>query len=112
MPPAIGESSLVPWRLDPHACQTSLNEFERLLASRAELSEREDILPFFRAHPHLAALLGSYHPNLVAFERYGLEVPLFGMFQADAIVGDWTQLASDLRLRLHGFFLRAELPLP
>lgn len=86
-------SSLAPWRFDPLACRGELTAFERLLASSAELGERDDILPFFRAHPQLAAFLGSYHPNLVTADRLGLEVPLFGMFQADAIVGDWTRHA-------------------
>ena len=89
MPPSPGSPSLAPWRFDPHVCRADLAAFELLLAAKAELGEREDVLPFFRAHPHLAALLGTFHPNLHTFDRLGLEVPLFGMFQADAIVGDW-----------------------
>ena len=89
MPPSPSSPSLAPWRFDVPTCQTDLADFVRLLAGKAELGEREDILPFFRAHPHLAALLGTYHPNLDAIDRLGLEVPLFGQFRADAIVGDW-----------------------
>ena len=92
MPPS-GDSSLTPWRFDLRACQDGLDAFERLLAGSAELGEREVVLPFFRAHPHLAAFVGSYHPNLITADRLGLEVPLFGMFQADAVIGDWTRHA-------------------
>ena len=83
-----GESSLAPLRFDPQACEGELVAFEGLLAGKAELGERADVLPFFRAHPQLTAFIGSYHPNLITPDRLGLEVPLFGMFQADAIVGD------------------------
>lgn len=93
MPLTPGESSLAPWRFDPYACQDELAAFERLLAGHEALGEREDILPFFRSHLHLAAFLSSYHPNLITSNRLGLEVPLFGQFQADAIVGDRTRHA-------------------
>jgi hypothetical protein len=70
------------------ACKEDLLAYERLLLDQAELSERDDILPFFRAHADLTALLGTYHPNIVACDRLGIEVPLFGEYVADAIVGD------------------------
>jgi hypothetical protein len=70
------------------ACKEDLSAYEHLLLDHAELSERDDILPFFRAHADLTALLGTYHPNIVTCDRLGVEVPLFGEHIADAIVGD------------------------
>jgi len=61
---------------------------EALLTAKAELSERDDVLPFFAEHPNLCAFLGSYHPNATAYDRLGVEVGLFGRFTADAIAGD------------------------
>lgn len=65
-----------------------MSAYERLLVDNVELSERDDLLPCFRAHADLTALLGTYHPNIVACDRLGIEVPLFGEYVADAIVGD------------------------
>lgn len=76
------------WRFDPIACRADLAAFEALLNAKSELSEREDILPFFRDHPDLSALLGSYHPNVTTFDRLGIEVGLFGRFTADVVAGD------------------------
>lgn len=88
MPREAPRGALVPWRLEWAACADDLAAYERLLADSAELSERADILPFFRAHADLTALLGTYHPNIVACDRLGVEVPLFGAYVADAVVGD------------------------
>jgi len=77
-----------PWALDRTTGQTDLVAFERLLAERPELSERDDILPFLRAHADMVALLGSYHPNISAYDRLGVEVALGGHFVADAVIGD------------------------
>lgn len=93
MLPRSGDPSLTPWRFDIRACQADLLAFEQLLATKAELTERRDILPFFHAHPHLAVLLGSYHPNSITPDRLGLEMPLFGAFQADVVVGNWSRYA-------------------
>ncbi len=80
--------ALSPWRMDWDACKDDLAAYERLLIDNAELSERNDILPFFHAHADLTALLGAYHPNIVSCDRLGVEVPLFGEYIADAVVGD------------------------
>jgi antiviral defense system Shedu protein SduA len=65
-----------------------LDEFGELLRARAALSEAADILPFFRERRHLSALLGSYHPNLIGYDRIAYELRLFGAFVADLVVGD------------------------
>ncbi len=75
------------------ACQVDLDALDALLAARPELSERDDILPFFRDHPHLTAFLGSYNANLTSYDRLGVEVALFGQFVADVVVGDHTRRA-------------------
>lgn len=81
---------LAPWVYDDSAARADLDALDTLLASRMDLSERDDILPFFRAHPHLLALIGSYNRRLATYDRLGVEVPLFGQFTADAIIGDRT----------------------
>lgn len=93
MPDRAQAPSLTSWRFDVAACRADLNEFDRLLATKAELAERDDILPFFRTHPNLSAFLGSYHPNINTHDRLGVEVPLFGAFMADVVVGDWARKA-------------------
>ena len=75
-------------RFDRERCQSELGEFAQLLASNAALSERRDILPFFKGHRQLAAFLGSYNPNLIAPDRLAFELPLFGDFVVDVAIGD------------------------
>lgn len=50
----------------PEACRADLAALRLLLDSKAELSERADILPFFAEHRHLAGFVGSLNPNLHA----------------------------------------------
>lgn len=69
-------------------CDVELAELEALLVRQAELSERRDILPFFRQRPHLSALLGSYGRNLTAYDRLAFELTLVNEFIADVVVGD------------------------
>lgn len=59
---------------DAVQCLAELNEFAQLLTSRSELSEREHILPFFRTRRHLSALLGSYSPDIITFDRLAYEI--------------------------------------
>jgi hypothetical protein len=75
------------WLYDEDAARASLDALETLLV-QTELSEREKILPFLRDHPHLRALIGSYNARATAYDRLGLEVPLFGQFTADLVTGD------------------------
>src|SRR5579875_3453522 len=49
---------------DLEQCRRDLDAFDALLASSPELGEQQDILPFFRLHPHLSLFLGSYDTNL------------------------------------------------
>lgn len=77
-----------PWLYDEDAARADLDALDALLTTRSELSERADILPFMRAHPHLCALIGSYNRRANVYNRMGLEVPLFGQFAADLVSGD------------------------
>jgi hypothetical protein len=72
-------------------CIKELNEFEDLLRSNAELNERDQILPFFRTHLHLASLLSTYIPGIVNPDRIAIEYDVFGDFTCDFIVGDSTK---------------------
>ncbi len=78
---------------DLERCRAELDEFDHLLASHAELSERDQVLPFFRARPHLTAFLGSYNRNLAVYDRLAFEFALFGGPVADVVVGDMAKQA-------------------
>lgn len=75
-------------KFDSRACCAELGDLQRLLCSKEALKEREDVLPFFRGRANLSALLGSYHPDVIQFDRLGYEYSLFGDFLADLVVGD------------------------
>ncbi len=96
MPGRAPAGGPAPWSFDRAACHADLDALEELLTSKAELSERRDVLRFFTEHPHLSAFLGSYHPNATAYDRLGVEVELFGQFTADVIAGDKTSQAYAL----------------
>lgn len=69
-------------------CERELEDFRALLDAHPELSESDDLLPFFRARPHLIALAGSLNPHLTLIDRVAPEFDLFGNFRCDWIVGD------------------------
>jgi Domain of unknown function (DUF4263) len=88
VPDSAPTGRLAPWVYDEDVARVDLDALEALLAAREALSERDDILPFLRAHPHLCALIGSYNRRTNVYDRLGLEVPLFGQFTADLVSGD------------------------
>ncbi len=96
MPGRAPADGPAPWSFERAACHADLDALEELLTSKAELSERRDVLRFFTEHPHLSAFLGSYHPNATAYDRLGVEVELFGQFTADVIAEDKTSQAYAL----------------
>jgi hypothetical protein len=67
-----------------------LNQFKQLLDvhSTGPLRERDHILPFFRSHRHLAALIGTWNPGIARPDRIAFEFDIFGDYQADLVVGD------------------------
>ncbi len=46
------------------SCIEELNDLKTLLDSKQELSEKDDILPFFKQRKHLSAFIGSFNPNI------------------------------------------------
>jgi hypothetical protein len=80
----------------PSTCAAELDAFDALLGSSDELSERNDILPFFRAHQHLAAFLGMLNPDVDVFDAIAYEYDLFGDFACDLVVGDSQRRAFTL----------------
>ena len=81
-------SVLNPVKFDHAAFRRELQEFDMLLRSKPNLSEAGDILPFFKANRHLAALIGSYNPRINEFNRIAAEFDLFGDYSCDLVIGD------------------------
>jgi hypothetical protein len=52
------------------------------------LTERQDVLDFFRSRQQLAAFIGSYFPYVSNFDSIAYEYDIFGDFRADLAVGD------------------------
>jgi hypothetical protein len=77
-------------RLDFSAdrCRRSLAEFGTLLAERTELSERGDVLDFFRSRRDLSGFIGVYNGYLGTPDLLRHEYDLFGDFVCDLVVGD------------------------
>jgi Domain of unknown function (DUF4263) len=73
---------------ESRACRRELDEFKNLLDGAATLSEKSDVLPFFRKHLHLSALLGTFNPDIIVRDRLAFEYDLFGDFSCDIVVGD------------------------
>jgi len=71
-------------------CRAELDAFDNLLASKTELSERDDILPFFRKNTQLASFISSYVPDIANPDRIATEYDIFGDFACDLAVGDST----------------------
>jgi hypothetical protein len=74
---------------DPVLCRRQVEEFRSWLAGKVELSEREDVLPFFRARPHLALLFAPFNFWSGRPDRIAWEFDVFGDFACDLVVGDW-----------------------
>lgn len=68
--------------------EAELKEFRALLKNKEELSESQDILPFFRSRKDLSAFIGEYSQKLVKFDLIAHELDLFGDFTCDLVVGD------------------------
>ena len=56
--------------------------------SHTPLRERDHILPFFRNHRHLAALIGARNADIARLDRIAFEFDIFGDYKADLVVGD------------------------
>jgi hypothetical protein len=75
-------------KLDPKKCRVQIDEFGALLKSKASLSEKDDIQPFFKKRPQISAFIGSYMRDIGPATDYAFEYPFYGDFAADLVVGD------------------------
>jgi hypothetical protein len=73
---------------DPAQCRQEAEQLRDFLATYRDLQERKQVLPFFKDRLQLSAFLGSYHPDIVRYDLVAHELPLFGDFVADLVVGD------------------------
>ena len=73
---------------DQSLCRSEIGELQQLLQRRRGLSERDDIIPFFRKRQHLSAFVASYHPDIIRRDRIAFEYDIFGDFASDLVVGD------------------------
>jgi hypothetical protein len=69
-------------------CRRQVDEFRAWLAGKDELSERDDVLPFFRARPQMAVLFGMFNARIAWADRIAWEFDIFGDFACDLAVGE------------------------
>jgi hypothetical protein len=69
-------------------CRRQVEEFRSWLAGKDELSERDDVLPFFRDRPQMAVLFGMFNPRIAWADRIAWEFDIFGDFACDLAVGE------------------------
>jgi hypothetical protein len=72
---------------EPAKFQQELSAFEGLLRFKADLSETNDILPFFKKNKHLTAYLGTFALNIAVATEICFEYEFFGDFKADILLG-------------------------
>jgi hypothetical protein len=65
-----------------------LSAFDKLLKSKPSLSERKDLLPFYRKREQLSAFMGTYVFDIGPGTHLAYEFPFLGDFAADIIVGN------------------------
>src|SRR5262249_47989043 len=95
---------LEPITLDRNRCRDELAAFKALLDRHESetLREKEHVLPFFRKHRNLPALIGQLYFGGVLIDRIAFEFDIFGDHAADLVVGDSTR-------RTYGF-VEFEIP--
>jgi hypothetical protein len=80
---------LEPIAFDYPLCRKQVEDFQAWLAAYDELSERDEVLPYFRARPQLAVLFGMFNPRIAWANRIAWEFDIFGDFACDLVVGEW-----------------------
>ena len=80
--------SFSPPSLDTNVLSANLTELETLLSSERRLKERDQVIPFFKARPHLCAALGLANNAVELPDRWATELDLFGDFACDVAAGD------------------------
>jgi hypothetical protein len=69
-------------------CKREVDELGQLLKSKAELSERKDILPFFKTRNQLCAFIGTFGSDIGPAPEIAREFSFLGDFAADLVVGN------------------------
>lgn len=80
--------TLQPHVLNPNQCRAEWNAYTALLHSKPVLSERADVLPFFKTRRDLSLLICNYFPKIKTPDRFAHEYVIYGDFIADLVVGD------------------------
>jgi Domain of unknown function (DUF4263) len=66
--------------------KTDLFDFRALLDGQTNLSEKDDILPFFKQRPQLGLQIATFIAALQSPDQYAFEFNLFGDFFADLVI--------------------------
>ena len=66
---------LVDFKFDIAQCEREVEAFGNLLKKNAKLSERDDILPFFKEHLHVSAFVANNVPTMVNYDRIKRQIP-------------------------------------
>src|SRR5271156_3354035 len=77
-----------PISLDFPLWSLQLDAFEALLANNESLSERRDVLPFFKKHEQLAVMMGMFNLRILSVDRIAWEFDILGDFACDFAIGD------------------------
>lgn len=80
--------NFAPHTFDYDQCKKEVSELEVLLQSKVELSEKNDLSPFFKSRRNLVSLIGHLHPGITKTDKYAHEYDVFGDFASDFTVGD------------------------
>jgi Domain of unknown function (DUF4263) len=67
--------------------EREVNEYESLL-QKPWLSERSDILPFFKARPILSSQIATDFSGMVVVDKIAFEYDVFGDFACDVAIGN------------------------
>jgi hypothetical protein len=82
---------LEPIAFDYALCRKQADEFRSWLAGKEELSERDDVLPFFQERQQLTVLFGMFNSRIGWADRIAYEFDIFGDFASDLAVGEWAR---------------------
>jgi hypothetical protein len=74
-------------QFDPAKFEKELKAFEVLLNSNANLTEKNDIQPFFKNKKQFTAFMGTFAPNIGPATELCFEYEFFGDFRADVLLG-------------------------
>ncbi len=66
---------------DPALIRREMTAFQKLLVSKDQLSERDEILPFFKKCRQLSAFIGTFTPYIGPATHLAYEFPFFGDFE-------------------------------